>query len=88
LAKNSVDLNQIPKKIKVMQTLGVPYSEDYAEKAIADYQAQAQTIVDELKASGVVIDSDKEIIAMIAYLHKLGKDISPAGQKNMNNQKK
>jgi len=79
--KNKVDLSLIPKKIKVMQTLGVPYSEDYAEKAIADYEAQAQIIVAELKTSGIDVDYDTEMIAMIAYLHKLGKDISPANQK-------
>jgi len=37
--------------------------------------------VAELKASGVEVTADKEIVAMIAYLHKLGRDISPANQK-------
>jgi len=81
LAKNGVDLSQIPAKIRVMQMLGVPYAKGYDLKAVADYQAQARSIVDELKVSGVVIAPDKEIIAMIAYLHKMGKDISPANQK-------
>ena len=80
-AKNSVDLTDIPKKIRAMQTLGVPYAAGYDQKAVADYQEQAQKIVAELKASGVDISADKEIIAMIAYLHKLGRDISPANQK-------
>ena len=80
-AKNSVDLTDIPKKIRAMQTLGVPYAAGYDQKAVADYQEQAQKIVAELKASGVEIAADKEIIAMIAYLHKLGRDISPANQK-------
>ena len=64
-----------------MQMVGVPYPEGYDQKAIADYKTQAQKIVDELKVSGVVVEPDKEIIAVIAYLHKLGRDISPAGQK-------
>ncbi len=81
LAKNTVDLGQIPVKIRVMQTLGVPYPRDYDQKAVADYRAQAQQIVAELKTSGVEIAADKEVIAMIAYLHKLGRDISPASQK-------
>jgi len=80
-AKNSVDLTDIPKKIRAMQTLGVPYAAGYDQKAVADYQEQAQKIVAELKTSGVDISADKEIIAMIAYLHKLGRDISPANQK-------
>ena len=61
--------------------LGVPYAKDYDQKAVADYQAQAQKIADELKVAGVVVAADKEMIAMIAYLHKMGKDISPANQK-------
>ncbi len=80
-AKNTVDLTMIPVKIRAMQTLGVPYEKDYDKKAVADYQDQAQKIVAELKASGVEVAADKEIIAMIAYLHKLGKDISSANQK-------
>jgi len=80
-AKNSVDLTDIPKKIRAMQTLGVPYAPGYDQKAVADYKQEAQSIVAELKASGVEITADKEIIAMIAYLHKLGRDISPANQK-------
>jgi len=80
-AKNNVDLTDIPKKIRAMQTLGVPYAPGYDQKAVADYKEQAQIIVAELKASGVDIAADKEIIAMIAYLHKLGRDISPANQK-------
>jgi len=78
LAKNEVNLDQIPVKIRVMQTLGVPYPKDYDKKAVADYREQAQKIVDELKISGVNIAADKEVIAMIAYLHKLGRDISPS----------
>jgi cytochrome c oxidase cbb3-type subunit I/II len=81
LTTNAVDLSQIPSKIKVMQLLGVPYAEGYASKAVDDYQAQAQKIVDELKAAGVTVTPDKEIVAVIAYLHKLGRDISPANQK-------
>jgi cytochrome c oxidase cbb3-type subunit I/II len=81
LVKNTVDLGQIPVKIRVMQTLGVPYAKDYDQKAVADYREQAQKIVEELKASGVNIAADKEIIAMIAYLHTLGRDISPGNKK-------
>ena len=64
-----------------MQMLGVPYAKDFDQKAVSDYQVQAQKIVDELKVSGVVAAPESEIIAVIAYLHKLGRDISPANQK-------
>ena len=81
-ATKSVDLSQIPTKIRVMKMLGVPYVDGYDQKAVDDYKEQALKIVDELKISGVEVAADKEIVAMIAYLHKLGRDISPANQKN------
>jgi cytochrome c oxidase cbb3-type subunit I/II len=76
LAKNDVALDLVPKKIKAMQSLGVPYAPGFEDVAIDAYMAQAQNIADDLKASGVNIEPTKEVIAMIAYLHKLGKDIS------------
>ena len=81
LADKEVNLNMIPKKIKVMQTLGVPYEKDYDKKAIEDYNTQAKLIADELKASGVTVNPNSEMVAIIAYLHKLGRDISPAANK-------
>ena len=59
-----------------MQTLGVPYPEGYDQLAVADLKKQGQEIADELKASGIEISPTKEMVAMIAYLHKLGRDIS------------
>ena len=81
LADKEVNLNMIPKKIKVMQTLGVPHEKDYDKKAIEDYNTQAKLIADELKASGVTVNPNSEMVAIIAYLHKLGRDISPAANK-------
>ena len=75
-AKQTLDLSSLKRKIEVMQTLGVPYPEGYAEKAEADLKAQAELISQELKAAGIDLAADKEMIAVIAYLHKLGKDIS------------
>ncbi|WP_158864159.1 cytochrome-c oxidase, cbb3-type subunit I [Maribellus comscasis] len=75
-AEKDVDLEMTPKKIRAMQTLGVPYEEGYDQKAIDDYMIQAKIIVDDLKASGIEIEPTKQMVAMIAYMHKLGKDIS------------
>jgi cytochrome c oxidase cbb3-type subunit I/II len=76
LAVKNIKLDLTPKKIKAMQTLGVPYPEGYAEKAVDDLMEQAQKISDDLKASGIDIEPQKQLVAMIAYMHKLGKDIS------------
>jgi cytochrome c oxidase cbb3-type subunit I/II len=75
-AEKDVDLEMTPKKIRAMQTLGVPYEEGYDQKAAVDYMTQAKLIVDDLKTSGIEIEPTKQMVAMIAYMHKLGKDIS------------
>ena len=76
-AKKEIGIDIIPKKIRVMQTLGVPYPEGYDQIAVDDLMKQAQLIVDDLKASNIDIEPTKQMVAMIAYMHKLGKDISP-----------
>lgn len=62
-------------KIRVMQTLGVPYDEGYDQIAINDLNKQANEISQRLTESGITVSSDKEIIALIAYLQRLGTDI-------------
>jgi cytochrome c oxidase cbb3-type subunit I/II len=60
-----------------MKTLGVPYPEGYDQIAVDDLMKQAELIVDDLKASNIEIEPTKQMVAMIAYMHKLGKDIAP-----------
>jgi cytochrome c oxidase cbb3-type subunit I/II len=79
LVSPDLDVSLVPKKIRAMQTLGVPYPQGYDQKAVADLEEQAKQISEEMKASGIEVKPNKEIIAVIAYLHKLGRDISPAG---------
>jgi cytochrome c oxidase cbb3-type subunit I/II len=76
-AKDEINLDLVPKKIRAMQTLGVPYPEGYDEQAVDELLWQADKIVADLKASGIEIEPTKEMVAMIAYLHKLGRDIEP-----------
>ncbi|MEA3446004.1 MAG: cytochrome-c oxidase, cbb3-type subunit II, partial [Bacteroidota bacterium] len=75
-ATDKVDLEITPRKIRAMVTLGVPYPEGYDQIAVEDYRKQAAKIVADLKASGIEVDLESEMVAMIAYMHKLGKDIS------------
>lgn len=75
LAETTYDINDIPAKIRAMQTLGVPYPKDYDQQAIEDMVIQAETIVSSLKESNIDVTGDKQIIALIAYLQRLGKDI-------------
>jgi cytochrome c oxidase cbb3-type subunit I/II len=76
-AKKEINTDIIPAKIRAMQTLRVPYPEGFDKIAVEDMMKQAQIIVDDLKASNIDIEPTKQMIAMIAYMHKLGKDIVP-----------
>jgi cytochrome c oxidase cbb3-type subunit I/II len=75
LLDDDLNLSTLKAKIKAMQTLGVPYPEGYADKAEADLNAQAEKIAANLKKDGIETSPKKEIIAMIAYLQRLGTDI-------------
>jgi len=76
LETQKIDISITPKKIRVMQTLGVPYAEGYDEQANADLEAQAKDIVENLKGQGVPnAEWDSKMIALIGYLQRLGTDI-------------
>jgi cytochrome c oxidase cbb3-type subunit I/II len=70
----------LPAKIGALQTLNVPYA--YAEDdpaIIQDAKAQAEQIAAALRAQGFSdADANKQIIAMIAYLQRMGTDIKNA----------
>ena len=64
------------RKLSVLQRLGVPYTEDEIIQAEAGARAQARQIAEEIVAQGGPSGlEDKEIIAMVAYLQRLGTDL-------------
>ncbi len=75
LLEKSYDKNLTPGMIAVMRQLGVPYAEGYEDQANRDLDGQAEQIVQSLREAGVQTTKDKEIVAMIAYLQRLGTDI-------------
>ncbi|MCB0335419.1 MAG: cytochrome-c oxidase, cbb3-type subunit II, partial [Bdellovibrionales bacterium] len=80
LYENKLDTSDIQAKMKTLKTLGTPYSDEEIANAESLLTKQAQTVADELAGQGVTETgiADKEIIAMIAYLQKLGSDIKRA----------
>ena len=58
-----------------MRKMGVPYPNGYESIAVADLEKQAKQIATGLKENKIEISEDKEIVALIAYLQRLGKDI-------------
>jgi cytochrome c oxidase cbb3-type subunit I/II len=75
LFTDNLDTNITGAKIRAMITLGVPYDAGYDKKANADLMAQADKIVANLANDKISIKSNKEIIALIAYLQRVGTDI-------------
>ncbi len=75
LFEKSVDAGTTNSKIHAMRRLGVPYPKGYEAKANDDMKKQAKSIVESLAKDKIVIQSDKEIIALIAYLQRMGTDI-------------
>ena len=75
LFRRDIDLASTNSKIHAMRMLGVPYEVGYEAKANEDLTAQADKIAASLKSDKIEISSKKEIIALIAYLQRVGKDI-------------
>ncbi len=73
---DQIDLEAIPVKIRAMQTLGVPYAEGFDLIAVENLLKQGQSIADDLKSNGIEVEKDREILAVIAYMQRLGVDIT------------
>ncbi len=75
LSTNDVDFEGIQRRVDVMAMLGVPYG-DAVKEAPAQARAQAQGIAQDLASTGgrQGLES-KEVVALIAYMQRLGVDI-------------
>ena len=88
MREDDMDIADIDAKIRAMQTLGVPYPKGYDKKAKADLQAQAHIIAEDIvnttdpialkgrnKKDLIKEIEKKDIVAIIAYLQRLGTDV-------------
>jgi cytochrome c oxidase cbb3-type subunit I/II len=75
LFEQDIDTSMTASKIQAMQKLGVPYPEGYETIAVDDLMKEANMIVEDLKKGGYETQPTKKIVALIAYLQKLGRDI-------------
>jgi cytochrome c oxidase cbb3-type subunit I/II len=71
----NVDMSDLGAKIRVLTHLGAPYSDDVLRDPSVSYMQQAQEYVERLRRDGVELDPKSEMVAMIAYMQKLGVDI-------------
>ena len=75
LIEQTLDISTTEKKLRAMQTLGVPYTNEDIANGNSNLSAQSEKIAASLKKDGIAVESNKEIIALIAYLQRLGTDI-------------
>jgi cytochrome c oxidase cbb3-type subunit I/II len=65
-----------PAKINAMRTLGVPYPAGFEKEANKVLMEQANKIVNNLASDSIRISPNKEVIALIAYMQRMGSDIN------------
>jgi cytochrome c oxidase cbb3-type subunit I/II len=75
LFEQMLDKNSTPAKIRALRKIGVPYEDGFEDVAIEELEKQANRIAENLQLEGIDVTADAEIIALIAYLQRLGKDI-------------
>ena len=73
LFTTATDAAALPAKIAAQRQLGVPYPAWTDAQITADFDRQAKALAEDLQTAGGVIAPDKQIVALIAYLQKLGK---------------
>jgi cytochrome c oxidase cbb3-type subunit I/II len=79
LLKQKLDVSSLPSRIKALRRVGVPYPEGFENgPAQKDLQAQSEKVVANLKTGMIDAQPDREIIAVIAYVQRLGTDIKAA----------
>ena len=76
LFEDDLDLSLTSAKLKTFKQFKAPYTDEQVLRAPADAQAQADGIADKLLEQGAKQDiRSKKIVALIAYLQRLGTDI-------------
>jgi cytochrome c oxidase cbb3-type subunit I/II len=79
LLSQKLDTTSLPARIQALRKVGVPYPEGFENgPAQKDLQAQSGKVVANLKNGMITADTNREIIAVIAYLQRLGTDIKAA----------
>jgi cytochrome c oxidase cbb3-type subunit I/II len=79
LLTQALDTTSLPARIKALRKVGVPYKEGYENaEAQKDLEKQAANVVANLKQGMITTETNREIIAVIAYLQRLGTDIKLA----------
>ncbi len=81
LLEKELDFDILPTKLRRLRAVGVPYTDEEIERAVADAQAQARAIAADVEANkGPSGLENKEIVALVAFLQRLGMDLKASMQ--------
>ncbi len=73
LFTDRTDIASLRRKIEVQRKLGVPFKETTQAEIAESCRVQGEAIVADLKTAGAETTPDRQIVALIAYMQKLGK---------------
>jgi len=75
LESGRIDAPLARKKLALMQKLGVPYTNVDIDGAESSQRRQAEAVVTDLAQQGITVSWNAEIVALISYLQRLGRDV-------------
>ena len=73
----TLDPGMTQARMKILRMLGVPYNDEDLALAEQRYASQAQLIADDLWGKDVEVEPMSQMVAMIAYLQRLGRAPQP-----------
>jgi cytochrome c oxidase cbb3-type subunit I/II len=74
LLEATVDVADIRASVLALRKAGVPYSDADVDGVANSIAGQGQEIVTSLAGAGIQSEADREIVALIAYLQRLGRE--------------
>lgn len=74
LLERRLDPADVTASVRALRSVGLPYSDAEVAGVAASLRQQGQGIVERLGTAGITTPPDREIVALIAYLQRLGTD--------------
>jgi cytochrome c oxidase cbb3-type subunit I/II len=76
LLEQKLDTSVVADRMRALRKVGVPYTDEQIQNAQKSIETQSKTVVANLATGSITnAPADREIIALIAYLQRLGTDI-------------
>jgi len=83
LLRHDLDLSDLQSRLRALRTAGVPYTDSEIQNAADNARAQASGIASNVEQTGGPTGlQNKEIIALVAFLQRLGTDLGKSTAAN------